>query len=154
MCGPWCPFFPAFLACSVSCFALLILALSSACSLSVPLCLGISRSINSRHRSSSSGDCARRYSSSAFLYCGVRLAGIALPGPLFPALIELAAEGLVVAGPGAVAAGVFLEELSDAVELGVEVVEQVQSDRLERHRQLRAAELIFAVVADDQVLEM
>src|SRR5215510_8874569 len=77
MCGPWCPFLPVFLACSVSCLALLILALSSACSLSVPLCLGISRSISSRHRSSSSGVCARRYSSSAFLYCGVRLAGMA-----------------------------------------------------------------------------
>src|SRR5262245_12691246 len=77
MCGPWCPFLPTFLACSVSCFALLILAFSSACSLSVPLCFGISRSISSRHRSSSSGVCARRYSSSAFLYCGVRLAGMA-----------------------------------------------------------------------------
>src|SRR5262245_4022266 len=76
MCGPWCPFLPTFLACSVSCFALLILAFSSACSLSVPLCLGISRSISSRQRSSSSGVCARRYSSSAFLYCGVRLAGM------------------------------------------------------------------------------
>src|SRR3954470_13510305 len=80
MCGPWGPFLPVFFACSASCLALLILAFSSACSLSVPLCFGISRSISSRQRSSSSGDCARRYSSSAFLYCGVRLAGMGKGG--------------------------------------------------------------------------
>src|SRR4051812_16311028 len=44
------------------------------------------------------------------------------------ALKKLPPEGLVVAGPAAVAAGVFLHDLRDAVELGVEVVEQVQGD--------------------------
>jgi len=61
-------FLAVFLAWSTSCFALLILALRSAWSLSVPLCLGISRSISSRQRTSSSGVWARRYSCSALWY--------------------------------------------------------------------------------------
>ena len=43
------------------------------------------------------------------------------------------------------------DELREAGQLGVEVVEVVQGDGLECHRQLRAAEFVFAVMADDHV---
>ena len=39
------------------------------------------------------------------------------------------------------------------MDLGVEVVQVVQGDRLGRHRQLRAAEFVGAVMAQDHVLE-
>src|SRR5262249_13702627 len=69
------------------------------------------------------------------------------------ALEEFSPEGLVVARPGAFAADVFTEQLGDAVELGVEIVEQVQGDRFERHGQLGTAVFVFTVMADDEVLQ-
>jgi hypothetical protein len=66
---------------------------------------------------------------------------------------EFAAEGLVEAGPVAVAADVFLQNLGDAVELGVEVVEEMEGDGLKGHGEFGAAEFILAVMADDEVLE-
>ena len=57
---------PAALPCSSSFLTLLIFCFSSALSLSVPLCLGSSRSITCRHSSSSSGDVARRYACFGF----------------------------------------------------------------------------------------
>src|SRR5262245_8663092 len=68
-------------------------------------------------------------------------------------LKKLPPERLVVARPSAISARVFFQDLGDAVELRVEIVEQVQRDRLQRHGQLGAAKLVLSVVADDDVLE-
>src|SRR6266508_1825006 len=72
------PFFGLRFSCSASSRASLILALSSAWSLSVPLCLGNSAHIFLRAARRSSAVWARLYSASASRYCGVRLAGMVL----------------------------------------------------------------------------
>src|SRR5437762_4097969 len=55
----------------------LMRALMSACRCSVPLCLGIVRSISRNHSRRSRGSRALRKAASAALYSGLRLAGIA-----------------------------------------------------------------------------
>ena len=66
-------------------------------------------------------------------------------GRLGSALEQAAAQALLERGPARVAAGVVADLAGEGVDLGVEVVEVVKRDRLERHRQLRAAELVRAV---------
>src|SRR5262249_35298318 len=68
--------------------------------------------------------------------------------------LEQATPGArVVGGPGPGPLPVFANLADDAVDLHVEVVDQVERHRLRRHRQPRAAVLVSAVVAQGQVLE-
>ena len=66
-------------------------------------------------------------------------------------LEEFAAEGAAVAGPLVVAGGRG-ERDADGGELGIEIVEVVEDHRFANHRQLRRAEFVLAVMADQQVL--
>ncbi len=66
---------------------------------------------------------------------------------------QFAAEILLILRPGAVEIGVVAHQLMKIVQLGVEIVELVQGDGFQRHRQLGSTEFVFAVMADDHVLE-
>src|SRR3954453_6553622 len=68
-------------------------------------------------------------------------------------LVQSPAQALLEGSPARVAAGVVADLAAEGVDLGVEVVQVMEGDGLERHRQLRAAELVRAVMADDHVLE-
>src|SRR5688500_6077153 len=69
-------------------------------------------------------------------------------------LIQFPPDLCEILRPRAVDVWAVLHQLREAGDLRVEVVEVMQGDRLERHRQLRAAVLVFAVVADDHVLDL
>src|ERR1017187_4955464 len=64
-----------------------------------------------------------------------------------------AAEGGVVAGPGAVETGFALEMGAHGFHFGIEVVEIVQHERFREHRKFGLAEVVLAVVADDEVFD-
>lgn len=68
------PFFGP-VSCSASCLIRLLISL---CRCSVPLCLGIVRSISLRQTRRSPSSFASRKACSAFLYSGLRLAGIVM----------------------------------------------------------------------------
>ena len=69
------------------------------------------------------------------------------------ALEDPAGEARLIRGPRGVPGRVVADLAREGVELGVEVVEVMERDRLGGHRELRAAELVGAVVADDHMFE-
>ena len=68
-------------------------------------------------------------------------------------LKQLALQVLLERRPTAVRVDIVANELPKAIEFRVEIVQVVQRDRFERHRQLRAAVLVFAMMAHDHVLQ-
>ena len=64
-----------------------------------------------------------------------------------------AAEGGVVAGPRAIETGFALEMGAHGFHFGVEVIEIVQHQGFREHRQFGRAEVVLAVVTDDEVLD-
>ena len=55
--------------------------------------------------------------------------------------------------PRAIDVCVVVDQLLEVVDFGVEVVEAVERDRFERHRQFRRAEFVLAMMADNHVLQ-
>src|SRR5205823_5768684 len=68
-------------------------------------------------------------------------------------LEEAPLQRLIERRPGRRLVAVFPDIAREGVHLGVEVVERVERDRLRRHGQLWAAELVGAVMAQDHMLE-
>ena len=68
---------------------------------------------------------------------------------------DLLAEGraLLAVAQGHLQRGLALEMRPHGLHLGVEVVEVVQQDGLTEHGELRRAELVLAVMTDDEVLD-
>ena len=59
----------------------------------------------------------------------------------------------VVSGPGRIQLGIALELRPHGFHLGIQIVQIVQHQRLGEHRQFGRAELVLAVMADDEVLD-
>src|SRR4051812_12496670 len=68
-------------------------------------------------------------------------------------LEQPAAKVLVERGPARLAAGVVADLAAEGVDLGVEAVQIMERDRLQRHGHLGTAELVRPVMADDHMLE-
>lgn len=69
------------------------------------------------------------------------------------AFVKLPAQIGVIRSPGAVRIRVFRHELLDGVHLRVEVIEEVQRNRFQCHRQFGAAKVVLAMMTDNHVLQ-
>ena len=66
---------------------------------------------------------------------------------------QFAAQRRIVGSPVAIGVGIFIDDLSNALDLGIQVIQKMQRDRFKRHGQFRAAIFVLAVMADNHVLQ-
>ena len=68
-------------------------------------------------------------------------------------LVQFSIEILVILSPRTVLVRVVANQLLKVVNLGIEVVQMMERNGLERHREFRRAEFIFPVMTDNHVFE-